>query len=81
MQITYFVYFKEYSKTACTKLLNCGHICGGIQGESKCLPCLYGCSADSTLKQDAEDMCMICFTEALSCAPAIQVITFTKLYI
>lgn len=24
------------------------------------------------LTQDADDMCMICFVEALSCAPAIQ---------
>ena len=24
------------------------------------------------LKQDADDMCMICYTEGLSCAPAIQ---------
>ncbi|KAL3283868.1 hypothetical protein HHI36_018037 [Cryptolaemus montrouzieri] len=63
---------QEYSKTACTKLLNCGHMCGGILDESKCLPCLHGCSNDSTLRQDADDMCMICFTEALSCAPAIQ---------
>lgn len=28
----------------------------------------------STLKQDADDMCMICFTEALACAPAIQLV-------
>lgn len=70
--LNFVISLQEYSKTACTKLLNCGHICGGIQGETTCLPCLYGCSADTTLKQDAEDMCMICFTEALSCAPAIQ---------
>lgn len=48
-------------------------MCGGILGETKCLPCLHGCSRNSSLRQDADDMCMICFTEALSCAPAIQV--------
>ncbi|KAJ8916893.1 hypothetical protein NQ315_013361, partial [Exocentrus adspersus] len=63
---------QEYAKTACTKILNCGHMCGGVLGETKCLPCLLGCSNDTSLKQDSDDMCMICFTEALSCAPAIQ---------
>lgn len=48
-------------------------MCGGILGEPTCLPCLHGCSGDSSLKQDADDMCMICFTEALSCAPVLQV--------
>lgn len=55
-------------------MLSCGHMCGGIYNESPCLPCLHGCNSDnSSLKQDADDMCMICFIEALSCAPAIQV--------
>lgn len=65
--------FQEYGKNACTKLLNCGHMCGGTFGETQCLPCLHGCSNDASLRQDSDDMCMICFTEALSCAPAIQV--------
>ena len=34
----------EYSKLACTKVLNCGHYCGGILNEEVCLPCLHGCS-------------------------------------
>ncbi|KAL1517027.1 hypothetical protein ABEB36_000847, partial [Hypothenemus hampei] len=63
---------QEYGKTACSKLLSCGHMCGGTLGETQCLPCLHGCSNDATLRQDSDDMCMICFTEALSCAPAIQ---------
>lgn len=50
-------------------------MCGGVLGESQCLPCLHGCSNNATLRQDSDDMCMICFTEALSCAPAIQVST------
>ena len=57
-----------------------------IQGEEECLPCLCGCktavgqddedevkSKLNQLKQDADDMCMICYTENLSCAPCIQV--------
>ncbi|XP_023712844.2 E3 ubiquitin-protein ligase MYCBP2 [Cryptotermes secundus] len=63
---------QEHARNACNKLHPCGHMCGGIKGEAVCLPCLHGCSSNPTLKQDADDMCMICFTEALSCAPAVQ---------
>jgi len=63
----------DYSKAACTKVHNCGHYCGGIKDEEVCLPCLHGCSgASSGLRQDADDMCMICFTEALWPIPSIQ---------
>jgi hypothetical protein len=55
-------------------VLACGHQCGGIANEEECLPCLHNCPPyQGKLKQDADDMCMICFTEALSAAPAIQV--------
>lgn len=64
---------QEHLRNACTKTLNCGHPCGGVRGEPECLPCLFHCSNNVSLKQDADDMCMICFTEALSAAPAIQV--------
>ncbi|XP_075230357.1 E3 ubiquitin-protein ligase MYCBP2-like isoform X2 [Lycorma delicatula] len=63
---------QEHGRNVCNKLHPCGHLCGGIQGETECLPCLHNCSGDPSLKQDADDMCMICFTEALSCAPALQ---------
>ncbi|XP_064119634.1 E3 ubiquitin-protein ligase MYCBP2-like isoform X5 [Macrobrachium nipponense] len=63
---------QEYSREACTRSHECGHLCGGLKGESSCLPCLHGCSNIPSLKQDADDMCMICFSEALSAAPAIQ---------
>ncbi|XP_015429888.1 PREDICTED: E3 ubiquitin-protein ligase MYCBP2-like [Dufourea novaeangliae] len=63
---------QEHAKNACSKMHNCGHICGGVRNEKTCLPCLHRCLSDSDLKQDADDMCMICFTEALSAAPAIQ---------
>ncbi|XP_068123974.1 E3 ubiquitin-protein ligase MYCBP2 isoform X9 [Hyperolius riggenbachi] len=64
---------QEYAKTACSKTHPCGHPCGGVKNEDHCLPCLHGCDKNATsLKQDADDMCMICFTEALSAAPAIQ---------
>ncbi|GAB6023050.1 hypothetical protein CHUAL_007142 [Chamberlinius hualienensis] len=63
---------QEHARAACSKMLSCGHACSGIKNELICLPCLHGCGGVSSLKQDADDMCMICFTEALSCAPAIQ---------
>ena len=66
---------QEYAKTACSKVLSCGHLCGGVKDEDPCLPCLHRCRTgdQEQLKQDADDMCMICFTEALSAAPAILV--------
>ncbi|CAI9731993.1 E3 ubiquitin-protein ligase MYCBP2-like [Octopus vulgaris] len=65
---------QEHGRNACTKTLPCGHTCGGIKNEESCLPCLNRCPAPNQqmLKQDADDMCMICFTEALSAAPALQ---------
>ncbi|XP_062580615.1 E3 ubiquitin-protein ligase MYCBP2-like [Saccostrea cucullata] len=64
---------QEHAKNACQKVLACGHQCGGIANEEECLPCLHNCPPyQDKLKQDADDMCMICFTEALSAAPAIQ---------
>lgn len=65
---------QEYAKLACSKTHPCGHPCGGVKNEESCLPCLHGCDKNTgCLKQDADDMCMICFTEALSAAPAVQV--------
>ncbi|XP_076245488.1 MYC binding protein highwire [Calliopsis andreniformis] len=63
---------QEHAKNACSKVHTCGHICGGVRNEKACLPCLHRCLPGSDLKQDSDDMCMICFTEALSAAPAIQ---------
>ncbi|XP_041987793.1 E3 ubiquitin-protein ligase highwire [Aricia agestis] len=62
---------QEHGREACARVLTCGHVCGGVRGERACLPCLFGCGADS-LRQDADDMCMICFTDPLQAAPAIQ---------
>jgi len=71
----------DHSQIACTKTLGCGHYCGGIRDECPCLPCLHGCvgtdnDADDAvtvnrLRQDADDMCMICFADSLSSAPVI----------
>uniref|UniRef100_H2YTX0 RCR-type E3 ubiquitin transferase n=1 Tax=Ciona savignyi TaxID=51511 RepID=H2YTX0_CIOSA len=62
---------QAHSAMACTKTHGCGHMCGGVREEERCLPCLHS-SCSSLLKQDADDMCMVCFTDELSAAPAIQ---------
>ena len=68
----------ERSDVVCDKTLPCGHPCCGVKDEEKCLPCLYGCAGDdSKLKQDAEDMCMMCYTEGLAYAACIQVLVPT----
>lgn len=75
---------QEYAANSCLKTKQCGHVCGGVANEKKCLPCLqHVCHArennladglnEPKLTQDADDMCMICFVEALACAPSIQV--------
>lgn len=70
------VFAQEHGAQACSRALPCGHLCGGVRGERGCLPCLHGCARADTgapLRQDADDMCMICFTDPLQAAPAIQV--------
>jgi len=41
---------REKLSAACTRHLPCGHACGGVREEQRCLPCLSGCtdSAGST---------------------------------
>ena len=75
------MFVQERAQTVCEKTLPCGHHCCGVKDEADCLPCLHGCSPPdgvdkdrwSKLKQDADDMCMVCYTEGLSCAPSVQV--------
>uniref|UniRef100_A0A914Z5E4 RCR-type E3 ubiquitin transferase n=1 Tax=Panagrolaimus superbus TaxID=310955 RepID=A0A914Z5E4_9BILA len=55
---------------ACGKILPCGHFCGGIKDEETCLPCFICENQDS--KQDADDLCVICFTDRLGGAPCIK---------
>ncbi|XP_064076475.1 E3 ubiquitin-protein ligase MYCBP2 [Vanessa tameamea] len=63
---------QEHGREACTRVHSCGHACGGVRDEKTCLPCLFGCAGCESLRQDADDMCMICFTDPLQAAPAIQ---------
>lgn len=73
---------QRFAAQACTATLACGHRCGGLVNETKCMPCLQPqcCSATTAagggggaeLNQDGEDMCMVCFSESLLAAPCIQ---------
>lgn len=63
---------QERAKNACRKSLPCGHMCGGVKEEKEHLPCLHGCQKDANLKQDGEDMCMVCYTDSLFAAPSVQ---------
>ncbi|VDO35838.1 unnamed protein product [Onchocerca flexuosa] len=57
---------------ACQRQLSCSHICGGIRDEEICLPCMNCRKPDTNIKQDADDLCVICFTDRLGGAPCIQ---------
>ncbi|CAG0913072.1 unnamed protein product [Notodromas monacha] len=78
---------KAHADNACGKMLSCGHICCGIRNEALCLPCLNPSCVrlgrqghargvvglgEEPLKQDGDDMCMVCFADALSSAPVIR---------
>lgn len=58
---------------SCDKILECGHACCGIRNEAECLPCLRCVSDSSNLTQDADDFCMICWSESLGNAPSIKI--------
>lgn len=77
---------QRFSAQSCTKVLDCGHYCHGVLGEDVCLPCLHGCSNNSStvgggggnqqLRQDGDDMCMVCFSESLFAGgPCIQLLS------
>ena len=53
----------------CTKTLDCGHLCGGVRGEEKCLPCYQGCDG-VTVEKDS--YCSVCYTEPLGQAPTVR---------
>lgn len=66
---------------ACTRVHPCGHPCGGIRGETACLPCLWcpategtggGGGAGASGLPDADAFCPICYVEAIGKAPAIR---------
>ncbi|KAI1714941.1 ring finger domain-containing protein [Ditylenchus destructor] len=61
---------RQLSEHACPSILPCGHWCSGIRGETKCLPCFHCRATD--MRQDADDLCAICFVDRLGEAPCVQ---------
>ncbi|KAK0411800.1 hypothetical protein QR680_005853 [Steinernema hermaphroditum] len=59
----------KLAETSCKKTHPCGHLCCGIVGEEECLQCLQ---CRSSARQDADDLCVICFTDRLGGAPCVQ---------
>lgn len=64
----------EKERRACRKRHPCGHWCGGVLGEERCLPCLNPVcrSREAPNRQTAVEWCAICFVETLGGAPAIS---------
>lgn len=62
---------RDRARASCVRMHpECGHMCGGIRDEAKCLPCLHPECCDGE-GQSADDFCNICWTEPLSAAPSI----------
>jgi len=58
-----------YAQEACTRVMDCGHLCLGTRGESTCLGCLDCNSCDG---QSATDYCNICWVSDLTAAPCVR---------
>ena len=74
----------QRASNACTKILTCGHTCGGVKDETRCPPCLHDCAQSAGSKvavfrangpmrrKREEQMCSICLTDKLLAAPVLQ---------
>eukprot|EP00002_Diphylleia_rotans_P023517 TRINITY_DN4628_c0_g2_i4.p1 TRINITY_DN4628_c0_g2~~TRINITY_DN4628_c0_g2_i4.p1 ORF type:complete len:534 (-),score=81.74 TRINITY_DN4628_c0_g2_i4:58-1659(-) len=63
----------ERAETLCGKALRCGHQCGGVRDEPKCLPCLdSSCAMHDESTPDGGEFCVICYSEDLRAAPSVQ---------
>jgi len=66
----------ELRELACTRSHSCGHPCGGVRGEERCLPCLQCTESGASSSSDkplasADDYCTFCMY-AISSEPAIM---------
>ncbi|CEO96492.1 hypothetical protein PBRA_005101 [Plasmodiophora brassicae] len=58
---------------ACLVMLDCGHPCGGVRGETNHPPCMFDDDhRPATCVQSGTDFCNICFTETLSQSPVVD---------
>lgn len=61
---------------SCDKVLDCGHPCKGVNGETECLPCLEAeciekMPTDKQPKGNADDYCPICYCSANGQEPCV----------
>jgi len=59
---------EEKARQVCPRVKDCGHFCGGVCDEEKCLPCFHGCDG---VHLDADLACSSCYTETLGEAPSV----------
>eukprot|EP00756_Hemistasia_phaeocysticola_P041664 Hpha_TRINITY_DN16928_c2_g10::TRINITY_DN16928_c2_g10_i1::g.55423::m.55423/K10693/MYCBP2, PAM; E3 ubiquitin-protein ligase MYCBP2 len=60
---------RQRDQKACQRVLQCGHLCHGVRGESNCPPCLKpGCTQAT---RSGRDWCSICYSEELRAAPVV----------
>lgn len=64
----------ERYKISCKKKLKCGHRCLGVDGETRCLPCIDPKCNQYVNFYDTkkDDYCNICWSESLEAAPCVQ---------
>lgn len=56
------------AKACCARIKDCGHACGGVCEEEKCLPCFHGCDGKHV---EASAHCTICY-DTFASSPALQ---------
>ena len=59
----------QRADASCTKMLTCGHACGGVKDEATCLPCVHGCEAGSV---DGDAYCRACLCETVARQPSLR---------
>ncbi|KNC49138.1 uncharacterized protein AMSG_05111 [Thecamonas trahens ATCC 50062] len=57
---------------ACRVTHVCGHACGGVKREKRCLPCLEPECAPADAQITADDYCSICWVDDIRSAPSIE---------
>ena len=66
---------RRKGRAACTRLLRCGHYCGGLRGERECPPCLQEpCSLgakDASAGGEGGGLCVVCL-DPLTAAPCLR---------
>ena len=63
---------QEKGQRCCLMSKQCGHACFGTQGERSCVTCLDPTCQMKHTVHSADDFCVICYTDALSDAPCLE---------